>query len=97
MFQWGSEYLSKKSGICPMCHTFIAKNSSRVKNIPRPLAPRIKAYEWESGYYCADTGKPWYFDARHPGQRKRWTVHSRCYAKALARIDEEYGTDFKAA
>lgn len=98
MAWWGKEFLAEYSAICPMCHVFIAKNHSWVKKIPRPLAPRIKVINpglgEEEVYVCADTGEPWYYDARHPGDQERWVVHSYCYEKALKRIDEEYDTSF---
>lgn len=97
MYSHGITRTADKSGICPMCHVFIAKNRSRVMNIPRPLAPRIRVLDWNDGYVCADTGKPWYFDARHPGSQKRWIVHVRCYLKAIERIAEEYGIDYEVA
>lgn len=94
MFAPGVEYVADKSGICPMCHVFIAKSKSRVMQIPRPLAPRIGRYGDDGGYYCLDTNRPWYYDGRNPGSQKRWVVHHYCYEKALERIDQENETLF---
>lgn len=87
IYEWGHEYVASESAICPMCHLFIAKNHSRVKNLPKPLRPRTS----RNGAMCADTGEYYYYDGRSISTHKRWTVHHYCYDKALKRIDEEYG------
>jgi len=91
VYQWGYEYVASESAICPMCHVFIAKNHSRVMNLPRPLRPRTSPERDQ----CLDTDGFYYSDGRSISTHKRWTVHHYCYDKALERIDEETGSHYQ--
>lgn len=91
------EERATRSAICPMCHVFIAKHRSWIVKLPRPLAPRavVADYNPRKGR-CADTGRPWYANGRLPSLHKRWMVHRACFKKAVERVNEEYGTDYRS-
>ena len=77
------------SGICPMCHVYIAKGRSRVVKLYRPLTPRYEVWKGygEEVWQSRDTGEAYNHDGSPIRTHPRWYVHERCYPKAEKALD----------
>ena len=67
--------LASRSGICPLCSKYIAKNLSPIVRLPRPIVPR------GDGRISADDNRPYHADGRSIGLYPREWCHVACYPR----------------
>jgi hypothetical protein len=67
--------LATRSGICPLCSKYIAKNLSPIVRLPKPIVPR------GDGRISADDNRPYHADGHSIGLHPREWCHVACYPR----------------